>query len=370
MTRTTIIALFILSVAVGLELLAGSPEPGTTDLGSDWSPRLYACGKVAGPIVLDGKLDDAAWDGLPWTSEFVDIERSNDTAPRYRTRAKLAWDDQYLYICAEMEEPDLWATFTTRDSIIYHEHDFEVFIDPDHDTHQYAELEINALNTVWDLMLVRPYRDGGPAVHGWDIAGLKTAVHLRGSLNDHRDRDIGWSVEIAIPFEALGELTKKPCPPAPGDRWKINFSRVQWQLDESADGYTKVLDEVTGESLAEDNWVWSPQRAIAMHEPEYWGIVEFRERGDTERVIEVLDVDRARFIMCRHAVAMRSSENHAGESPDRPAALPSAWSWPPVTQSGPGWFHTEIHDESGRRITVDQSGAARVIAPHAGLRPR
>ena len=28
---------------------------------------------------------------------------------------------------------------------------------------------------------------------------------------------------------------------------------------------------------AEDNWVWSPQGAVAMHLPERWGIVQFSE---------------------------------------------------------------------------------------------
>ena len=59
---------------------------------------------------------------------------------------------------------------TERDSVIFRDNDFEVFIDPDGDTHAYYELEINALGTVWDLLLLKPYRDGGPAINGWDIA--------------------------------------------------------------------------------------------------------------------------------------------------------------------------------------------------------
>ena len=125
--------------------------------------------------------------------------------PRHETHVRLLWDDQYLYVGANLVEPHLWATYTERDAVIYHENDFEVFLDPDGDCHDYAELEINALNTVWDLLLVKPYRDGGPALDGWDIKGLRTAVHLDGTLNDPRDTDRGWSVEIAIPWRALKE---------------------------------------------------------------------------------------------------------------------------------------------------------------------
>ncbi len=57
-----------------------------------------------------------------------------------------------------MEEPRPWAELTLHDSVIYKENDFEVFIDPDGDNHNYYEIEINALGTVWDLFLAKPYR--------------------------------------------------------------------------------------------------------------------------------------------------------------------------------------------------------------------
>ena len=119
----------------------------------------------------------------------------------------MLWDDDYFYIGAEMEEPDVWATLTERDSVIFRDNDFEVFIDPDGDTHAYYELEVNALNTLWDLMLIKPYRDGGPAINGWDIAGLQSAVDVRGTLNRPGDTDEGWSVEIAMPWKILREAS-------------------------------------------------------------------------------------------------------------------------------------------------------------------
>ncbi len=36
---------------------------------------------------------------------------------------------------------------------------------------------MNPLNTVWDLQLSKPYKDGGRAVETWNIEGLRTAVH-------------------------------------------------------------------------------------------------------------------------------------------------------------------------------------------------
>ena len=187
----------------------------------------------------------------------------------------MLWDDTFLYIAAELEEPHVWATLTKRDSVIFQDNDFEVFIDPDGDTHNYYELEVNTLGTAWDLMLVRPYRDGGPAIHAWDITGLQVGVHVRGTINRTGDRDEGWTVEIAMPWEVLREAAPRRTKPRAGDHWWINFSRVEWQVDARDGAYAKGIDPKSGRPLAEDNWVWSPQGTIDMHMPERWGIVHF-----------------------------------------------------------------------------------------------
>ncbi len=224
---------------------------------------------------MDGKLDDAAWRATPWSETFVDIE--GERQPPLPTRMKMLWDDRFFYVAAELEEPHLWATLTQRDAVIFQDNDFELFLDPDGDTHNYYELEVNALGTAWDLLLVQPYRDGGPAIHAWDIAGLQVGVDVQGTINRPDDRDRGWTVEIAMPWEILREAAPNRAMPRPGDQWRVNFSRVQWQLDIKDGKYTKRLDVKTGKPLPEDNWVWSPQGAINMHMPERWGFVQFSD---------------------------------------------------------------------------------------------
>jgi hypothetical protein len=237
------------------------------------SPQGYVCHFSDTPIQIDGQLNDAAWNNAPWTNFFVDIEGSAKPVPRFGTRARMLWDDKYFYIAAEMDEPHVWGTLKEHDSVIFQDNDFEVFIDPDGDNHEYYEFEMNALNTGWDLLLPRPYKDGGQAVNGWEIPGLKTAVSVDGTLNNPEDKDRGWSVEIAFPWKALGELAYKKSPPDDGDQWRVDFSRVEWQ-HEIVDGkYRKVP------GTREDNWVWSPQGVINMHRPETWGIVQFSRKS-------------------------------------------------------------------------------------------
>jgi hypothetical protein len=236
-------------------------------------PKVYECQRAAGPLKIDGQMDDTAWQAAPWTDYFVDIEGDAKPLPRFKTRVKMLWDDEYFYVAAMMEEPHVWATLTKHDSVIFHDNDFEVFIDPNGDTLEYYEYEINALNTGWDLFLDKPYRHGGKARNEWEIPGLRTAIHVDGTLNDPRDQDRGWSVEIAFPWKALAEYAHKPAPPRPGDEWRVNFSRVEWQHRIVDGKYQKVPN------TKEDNWVWSPQGVVNMHIPEKWGRVRFvRER--------------------------------------------------------------------------------------------
>ncbi len=181
----------------------------------------------------------------------------------------MTWDDTYLYIAAELQEPHVWATLTRRDTVIFIDNDFEVFIDPNGDNHEYYEFEMNALNTVWDLFLPKPYKDKGSAVDGWNIDGLKTAVQVRGTINNPADVDSGWSVEIAMPWSVLKQYAHRPAPPQDGDQWRINFSRVEWLHEIAGRSYRKVAGK------REDNWVWSPQWVVDMHRPELWGYVQF-----------------------------------------------------------------------------------------------
>ncbi len=239
------------------------------------APRSYTCFRVPSAPTVDGALGDEAWRHVPWSEPFVDIEGDARPAPPLRTRMKLAWDDRFLYVAGLIEEPHVWATLTERDGVIYQDDDFEIFIDPDGDRNEYYELEINALGTVWDLFLVRPYRDGGPALHGWDIAGLRSAVRVDGTINDPSDLDRAWSVELALPWTALAEAAPGRRGPRAGESWRVNFSRVDWEVDVVDGAYVKRRDPATGRPRPERNWVWSSQGAIDMHRPEHWGVVTF-----------------------------------------------------------------------------------------------
>lgn len=230
-------------------------------------------------------MNEAAWKSAPWTSYYVDIEGDKKPLPYLQTRCKMLWDDQNLYIAAEMLEPHIWGNLTKHDQIIFHDNDFEVFIDPDNDTHHYFELEWNALNTVFDLYMSKPYRNRGKLRTDWNAKNMKSAIAIDGTINNASDTDRKWILEIAIPFDDL-QLDDFITPsPKPGSTWRINFSRVQWETEVADGKYVKKKNASTGKNLPENNWVWSPQGVINMHFPERWGYIRFDDKAPGKKPI-------------------------------------------------------------------------------------
>lgn len=242
-------------------------------------PKGYVVQHTSQPLTMDGNLRESDWQKAAWTTDFVDIEGAAKPLPSLQTRVKMLWNDSTLFIAATMQEPQLWAYQTHHDDIIYKDNDFEVFIDPDNNTHQYFEVEVNAINKIFDLYLPKPYRNQGDALISWDVAGLRSGVALNGTLNQAQDQDKGWTVEMAIPLKAV-RMGFPWQPPAEGTLWRINFSRVEW--DTRAEGRRAVkLRNASGQDLPEHNWVWSPQGVINMHYPERWGYLQFTRRVGT-----------------------------------------------------------------------------------------
>lgn len=252
----------------------------TWDAMRDLTPRGHLVHRATEAVVVDGRLDDPAWQDAPWTEPFVDIEGDRQPTPRFETRAKMLWDDDHFYLGVQMEEPHVWGSITERNAVIFRDNDIELFLDPDGDNHRYYEFEMNALNTIWELTLERPYKDGGPAVSPTNLPGLQSAAFVDGTLNASHDTDRGWSVEVAVPLAALRTYNRGRLPQS-GDRWRLNMSRVQWQHRLTPGGdYEKVPD------TPENNWVWSPQGIVDMHRPERWGVVQFTDAAPGEAVFE------------------------------------------------------------------------------------
>src|SRR4026207_1305435 len=207
----------------------------------------YTAFRTLAPIVIDGRLDEAAWGAAPRSPKFVDIISGEPT--RHDTRAAVLWDNENLYVGFWIEEPLLQAKYTNHNDPIYYDNDVEVFIAG---ADAYYEFEVNAFNTVYEAFFIwkdsfdrfkaipefapdklKPFNGVGFKTHprgerfgafDWTFPGKKTAVALNGTVNTHTDRDRGWTVELAFPWKGLAPLLGE-LPPADGQILRMDFSR-------------------------------------------------------------------------------------------------------------------------------------------------
>ena len=237
------------------------------------------------PGKLDGDLSKPFWQPGEWIDDFHDIQGDFLPRPAKKTRVKLLWDEEALYVGAHLTDDTIWATVKNRDEVIYVDNDFEVFLAPQDTSHRYYELEMNAANAVWDLLMEKPQRDDVRRIIGWDIHGLESAVRIDGELNNPAADNRGWSLELKIPWFSLRECGSNEVyptrfAPALGEVWRLNFSRVEYHVDVKDGRYVKRKNPETGEDLPEENWVWAPTGVIDIHMPEMWGYLTFTDRGE------------------------------------------------------------------------------------------
>jgi hypothetical protein len=242
-------------------------------------PHQYVIYKTDSPLKIDGKLNESAWQEVDWTNDFVNITGDSAGSPPQQTRAKMLWNEKYLYVGIELKEKNIWATMTKRDAPLYLENACEIFIDPDEDTQNYLEFGMNALSTVYDLLLTKPYRDGGHAISEYNIRGFTAKVSVDGTINDPGDKDSKWTVEIAFPMKVLQELNLLGGQAAPkaGDQWRVQFARAERQLMVSGDKYELKKDTATYKPLPSKYTSWAPQGLVNLHYPEMWGFVQFSD---------------------------------------------------------------------------------------------
>ncbi len=218
--------------------------------------KTYTCRRPASPISIDGRLDELAWTVCARADDF----HGYGGPLHFRTQAMALWDARHLYIGMVGVDDSVWAT-ETRDVPLWHEEVMEVFIDPGGLGRPYAELQINPQNAVCDVLVENISLPRGQwdwdTWGRWQLRGLEHAVHV--IRDEDLDRDLGWSVELAIPWEGLRDAAGgAPLPPRPGDRWRVNFYRYD-----------------RPEGRPEELSAWCDTESDTFHVPEKFGVLHF-----------------------------------------------------------------------------------------------
>jgi hypothetical protein len=331
-------------------------------------PRSYSATKTTQKITIDGKDNETAWSKAAWSETFVDIEGKTGQEDPYKTRYKLLWDDNFLYVYVKMKEEHIWAKLKEHDQKIYLDNALEIFMDPDGDAHQYMEFEINAYGTVWDLMMTKPYRNRGQSVSGWDIKSLKKAVVIDGTLNDPSDKDKSWSVELAFPLSSLNLGDGKPA--ISRKRWRMTVARVQYQMDVK-NGVYEYKKAPSGKDLSPAYYVWTPQGLVSLHYPERFGYVTFNNgQANGANDIANAELDRLRLVLWKYYYLQQDFKKRNGKYASTLVDLKS--DFPAVTfhdtpeillSATPLQYTMQVEAKSsGKRLSIDQEGRLQEVS--------
>jgi hypothetical protein len=183
---------------------------------------VHRVARVAPHGPVDANLDEEPWPGL---APLALAPSHGGVAPAgfQATALRLCHDGERLYVAFRCDDLDVWGSYTGRNQPLYEEEVVEAFLAPGGDPRRYFELEANPLGAWFEARIESP--DGRRATlradRDWVCAGWERAVRVHGDLARRDGRHQGWSVEWAIPFAALGAP-----PPAPGERWRANFFRI------------------------------------------------------------------------------------------------------------------------------------------------
>ena len=170
------------------------------------------------PILIDGDLSD--WKN-PFSQEFV-IHNSGKKVTQ-STVASLSWDKKFLYIAYNCIDSEIVGTTRKKDHPIFNTDDLvEIFIDPAGDAKNYIEIGVNAFNSNYDLFIQCNNNDCSKRKSdlSLNIKGLRTASKIT---------ELGYSVEIAVPFSSLNEIKNGQFKtPKIGTTWKGNLFRIDY----------------------------------------------------------------------------------------------------------------------------------------------
>ncbi len=200
----------------------GAPPPPAAaraiDYGTAHLDRHVQAVRAAGPIALDGVLDEPAWNDAPMATHFIQNDPREGEPATYDTEVRVLYDDDALYfgVFASDEEPgrlivnDLKKDFNTNSS-----DGFRIVLDTFHDARNGYQFATNPAGAKWDAQMSNEGRENNTSWDGiWDVATRVT--------------ETGWYAEIRIPFRTV-KFTSSDV-----QTWGVNFERKVRRLNEDS----------------------------------------------------------------------------------------------------------------------------------------
>ncbi|MCL5674883.1 MAG: carbohydrate-binding family 9-like protein [Candidatus Omnitrophica bacterium] len=189
----------------------------------DNSQRWYVH-RVEGKLNTDGFPGKSDWSRAGVIPKFWRTDKP-DVPATTQTKVYLLYDNQYLYIKANMEDQDIIGYVKKQNGPVFDDDVFEVFLRPSLKSLHYFEIDINPLGTVYAGF----YPRYGYWRNSTFDAHVKVKIKINGTLNNWHDVDKGWTLEEAIPFSSLSMKMKGiTIPPQKWDIWYGAFCRYDY----------------------------------------------------------------------------------------------------------------------------------------------
>ena len=164
--------------------------------------------RAAGPVVLDGRLEEPAWAAAPAYDGFVQLFPAEGAPPSERTEVKVLYDDHALYVGVVCHDPDpggIVRSLGRRDHPPYSD-SVTIVVDSVHQGRTAYEFTLTAAGVQEDGI----FYDDDQLTTDWDAV-------WEGAVATTRD---GWTAELAIPLAALRFSN------APSQAWGFAVKRV------------------------------------------------------------------------------------------------------------------------------------------------
>ena len=149
----------------------------------------HAARRTGAPILIDGRMDEPAWQAAPLEDSFTQVEPDEGKPASVHTAFRVLWDDESLYfgaICDDPEPPT--ATLSRRDRFI--EGDTVQFdLDTTLDRRTAYHFQVYAAGQQLDAL----HFNDTDFTTDWDAAWESAVART----------DKGWSVEMKIPLRSL-----------------------------------------------------------------------------------------------------------------------------------------------------------------------
>ncbi|HEX2920527.1 MAG TPA: carbohydrate-binding family 9-like protein [Bacteroidales bacterium] len=225
---------------------------------------VYKVAKASEPVTIDGNMDEEIWKKAEVQS-FNYFYRADKPSENQNSKFRMLWDDQNIYLFYQFEDTSLTARENNFDGRPYLDDCAEFFCVPIPDSVSlHFGFEINIVKAKYDYVMIWEYynkknvfiRDYNPE--------YKLEVTYNGTINNDKDKDKMWQMEIAIPFAALTNFHMMLGRPKVGVKWAFQAVRQDRNFVDDRFRSTSTLYPVYDIKLD-------------VHQPNRFGIMEFSE---------------------------------------------------------------------------------------------